>query len=398
MSSKGRVLVVDDQPINVKLLDTILTRLGFEVLKAYSGQEALDIVHDTIADIILLDMMMPVMDGLETCRQLKADPLTSNIPVLFISALTDVSDKVNAFTYGGVDYITKPFQKDEVVSRVESHLRIYRLQKSLDEKNARLQQNQTELTTLNQLLATYNDKLEVMVRARTQELNDANKQLTASLKEKEILIKELHHRVRNNLQIISSMLNLGLSNITNPEFAAIFKSSYSRVKAITILHDNISESSDFTSVNIEDFINVLFGELVSTYGTRPIPSLTIDTNMDSLSINLMITCGLVLNELISNSLRHAFAKDIKGSITITFNKTEQGDFALTVSDNGKGFSEGIQSPSTYGGLQVVKDLVQSKLKGRTVISFGMNSGINSGVGTTVTITFKDAGGRYQNVV
>ncbi|MBF0516834.1 MAG: response regulator, partial [Nitrospirae bacterium] len=179
MGNKGSVLVVDDQSLNVKLLDSILSRLGFDVLKAYAGEEALSIAHDNIPDIILLDIMMPGMDGLQTCQMLKADPATSGIPVIFISALTDISDKVNAFTYGGVDYITKPFQKEEIVARVESHLRIYRLQKSLDEKNTHLQQTQNELTILNQLLAEYNDKLEDMVRARTQELDNTNKQLTA---------------------------------------------------------------------------------------------------------------------------------------------------------------------------------------------------------------------------
>lgn len=389
VSSKGCVLVVDDQSLNVKLLDTILTRNGFDVLKAYSGQEALDISLNSPPDIILLDINMPEMDGFETCQRLKAGTVTSGIPVIFISALTDVSDKVKAFTHGGVDYITKPFQKEEVLSRVDSHLGIYRLQKSLDEKNTRLEQTQTELTHLNQLLALYNDKLEEMVKKRTQELDSTNQQLTVSLKDKEILLKEVHHRVRNNLQIISSILNLGFENITNTECNAIFRSSYSRVRVLAVMHDQLCQSSDFSSIDIEEFINVLFSELASSYGTRPIPVLTIDSNMDSLGINLMITCGLVLNELISNSLRHAFAKDTKGNITITFNQSDEG-FVLIVSDNGTGFPEGTSGAGTYCGLQIVKDLVKSKLKGRTEI--------NSGNGTTVTITFKDVGGRYHNIV
>ncbi|MBF0457471.1 MAG: response regulator [Nitrospirae bacterium] len=389
MASKGCVLVVDDQSLNIKLLDTILTRNGYDVLKAYSGQEALGITLNSPPDIILLDINMTEMDGFETCQRLKADPVTAGIPVIFISALTEVSDKVKAFTHGGVDYITKPFQKEEVLSRVESHLRIYRLQKSLDEKNISLEQTQTELTNLNQLLASYNDKLEEMVKKRTQELYDTNQQLTLLLKEKEILLKELHHRVRNNLQIISSLMNLGMSNITDPEFADIFRSSYSRVKVISVSHDQLCQSGDLLTINIEDFINVLFSDLVSAYTAEQIPVLTIVSNLDSLGINLMITCGLILNELISNSLRHAFAKDIKGNITVTFNKNDE-EFVLIASDNGRGFPEGTTGTGIYCGLQIVKDLVQSKLKGRIEI--------NSSNGTTVTITFKDVGGRYHNVV
>ncbi|MBF0516833.1 MAG: sensor histidine kinase, partial [Nitrospirae bacterium] len=210
-------------------------------------------------------------------------------------------------------------------------------------------------------------------------------------KEKEILIKEVHHRVRNNLQVISSMLHIGLSNITDPEFVSVFKSSYTRVRVLAILHDKLCESQDFSSVNVEDFINCLFSELVSAYGAKAMPVLSITTNLDSLGINLMITCGLIVNELISNTLRHAFIKAVNGAITITFKRDEGGEFVLIVSDNGKGLPQLAQPTGRYGGLQVVADLVQSKLKGRIDID-------STAAGTTVTITFKDVGGRYHHIV
>ncbi|MBF0554246.1 MAG: hybrid sensor histidine kinase/response regulator [Nitrospirae bacterium] len=134
MENKGCVLAVDDQPINVKLLSVQLQSAGFTVLMAYGGQEALDMAVAHMPDLILLDIMMPYMDGYETCRRLKANPLTAGIPVIFISALTDVAEKVNAFKCGGVDYICKPFQKEEVISRVGTHLNLYFLQRSLKEK------------------------------------------------------------------------------------------------------------------------------------------------------------------------------------------------------------------------------------------------------------------------
>ncbi|MBF0567872.1 MAG: response regulator [Nitrospirae bacterium] len=134
MGNKGCVLAVDDQPINVKLLSVQLQSAGFVVLKAYGGQEALDLAAKHMPDLILLDIMMPDMDGYEVCRRLKANALTAGIPVIFISALTDVTEKVNAFKCGGVDYICKPFQKEEVISRVGTHLNLYFLQRSLKEK------------------------------------------------------------------------------------------------------------------------------------------------------------------------------------------------------------------------------------------------------------------------
>lgn len=331
-------------------------------------------------DIILLDIKMPEIDGFETCRRLKADSLTHSIPVIFISVLTDITDKVNAFKNGGVDYITKPFQEEEVISRIENHLRIYHLQRSLEEKNIHLEKTQKELNILNELLTKYNDKLEDMVKDRTKKLDDTNTQLSASLKEKDILIKEVHHRVRNNLQIISSMLHLGFANITDPESIDVFRSSYSRVKVLAIIHEKLCESKDFSSVNIVDFIDTLFTELISAYEYKYKPTLTVNTNRDSLGINLMIICGLILNELISNSLRYALTKDKQGDIIITFNKGDDGQYVLILSDNGMGFLEVKLDASRYSGLQIVKDLVYNKLKG--------DMKIKNNNGTTVTITFR----------
>lgn len=187
------------------------------------------------------------------------------------------------------------------------------------------------------------------------------------------------------------MLNLSFSSVTNPECAALFKSSYSRVRVMAVIHEQLDQSADFSSVNIEEFINYLFGELVSLFEARLSPVLDVVSNMDSLGINLMISCGQILNELLSNSIRHAFTNGQQGKIAITFNKDEIGQFSLIVSDNGTGFTDGGPSATgTYGGLQIVKDLVASKLKGRTEI--------NSGNGTTVTITFKEVSGRYHNQV
>ncbi|MBF0516521.1 MAG: response regulator [Nitrospirae bacterium] len=157
MENKGRVLVVDDQPMNVRLLDVQLRAAGFTVFTAYGGPEALDLAGKHIPDLIILDIMMPGMDGYETCRTLKANPKTAEIPVIFISALTDVNEKVNAFKCGGVDYICKPFQRDEVLSRLSTHLKLYFLQKSLqqqiEEESAKRQSGQQMLVQQSKMAA-----------------------------------------------------------------------------------------------------------------------------------------------------------------------------------------------------------------------------------------------------
>ena len=138
--SKGNILAVDDTSANLMLLAGILSRQGYKVQVASSGPLALQSVESTAPDLILLDIMMPEMDGYEVCSHLKASQTTKDIPVIFISALNSAIDKVKAFAHGGVDYISKPFQFQEVLARVEHQLSIRRLSRQLTEENARLQE------------------------------------------------------------------------------------------------------------------------------------------------------------------------------------------------------------------------------------------------------------------
>jgi CheY-like chemotaxis protein len=123
---KGNLMVVDDQPANLKLLEDLLTQQGHAVRSFPRGRLALEAAARHIPDLILLDINMPEMDGFEVCKRLKADEKLSHIPVLFLSALSETRNKVNAFRAGGVDYITKPFQLEEVRARVETHLQLHR--------------------------------------------------------------------------------------------------------------------------------------------------------------------------------------------------------------------------------------------------------------------------------
>ncbi|MBE8989672.1 response regulator [Nostoc sp. LEGE 12450] len=137
---KKNILVVDDTPDNLRLLSAMLTAQGFEVRKALNGKMALTACQMVLPDLILLDINMPGMDGYEVCQQLKADDKTCEVPVIFISALDDVVDKVKAFDVGGVDYIAKPFHGAEVVLRIENQINLRLLQVRLQEKNFLLQE------------------------------------------------------------------------------------------------------------------------------------------------------------------------------------------------------------------------------------------------------------------
>jgi CheY-like chemotaxis protein/tRNA A-37 threonylcarbamoyl transferase component Bud32 len=141
----GNVLIVDDNENNLALLGDVLRGGLYRVRGATSGAEALKIAASRPPDLILLDLQMPGIDGYEVCRRLKADPATRDIPVIVISALDDVNDKVKAFEAGAEDYVTKPFQAPEVLSRVGAHLQLFRLRRELERKNAELARSNEEL-------------------------------------------------------------------------------------------------------------------------------------------------------------------------------------------------------------------------------------------------------------
>jgi len=137
-ASRESILLVDDAPANLRLLAEMLTAQGYRVRAATSGNRALTSARAAPPDLILLDIRMPGMNGYEVCQQLKAEQQTCHIPVIFISALDELQDKVQAFEVGGIDYVTKPFQGEEVLARVETHLALRRLQNQLQDANRKL--------------------------------------------------------------------------------------------------------------------------------------------------------------------------------------------------------------------------------------------------------------------
>ncbi|WP_449419750.1 two-component system response regulator [Phormidium nigroviride] len=162
-NKKSIVLVVDDHASNLAVLSDYLEQVGFEVWVASDGESALQAVQYEAPDIILLDIMMPCLDGFETCSRLKANPRTKDIPLIFMSALSETVDKVKGLSLGAVDYITKPFQHEEVLVRLRLHLKMSILNKRMEEKNSLL----SELTS----------QLEHRVEARTAELKSAMHEL-----------------------------------------------------------------------------------------------------------------------------------------------------------------------------------------------------------------------------
>jgi len=139
LESKAKtILIVDDMPANLGVLTSHLERQGYMAVVAQGGEEGIERARFVRPDLILLDVMMPGLDGFETCRQLKAAPATRDIPVVFMTALTDTSDKLTGFAVGGVDYVTKPLDGPEVLARIDTHLTLYGLRRRLEEQNEKM--------------------------------------------------------------------------------------------------------------------------------------------------------------------------------------------------------------------------------------------------------------------
>lgn len=166
----GLILVVDDTVANLQILADFLVDCGYRVLVAQEGEEALERAALALPDLILLDVMLPDMDGFDVCRRLKEQSATRDIPVVFMTALVEVEHKLMGFAAGGIDYVTKPLQLAEVLARIDTHMRLRWLQKQLEDKNAELQRSHAEL--------------ECRVAERTAELSEANRCLRQEIEER----------------------------------------------------------------------------------------------------------------------------------------------------------------------------------------------------------------------
>jgi PAS domain S-box-containing protein len=190
------------------------------------------------------------------------------------------------------------------------------------------------------------------------ERKQASLLIETSLKEKEVLLREVHHRVKNNMAVISSLLSLQSNYIDDKKYLDMFKESQSRIRSMALVHEKLYQSDDFAHIDVQDYVKSLAGHVRSSFtsGGRDV-KLNINVNEISLGIDNLVPCGLLINEILVNSFKHAFKGQDNPEITVTMTRLEDGNISLSISDNGIGLPDGYDiSKSTGLGLKLIEPL------------------------------------------
>ena len=367
------ILIVDDSPESVEILRQLL-RSRYRLKVARDGARALEIASsDQSVDLVLLDIVMPDMDGYQVIEGLKANPQTSDLPVIFVSALGETVDKVRAFEAGGVDYITKPYQPEEILVRVKTHLDMLTLNRSLRSEIAR--RTEAELA-----LQRANETLEKRVKARTAELAQANTRLTHEIHERTAIAQE-------NARLLQQMRDLARheqtaieaerarisrelhdqfgQNLTAMKMDAVWLSRQAlasdpqvaeRLKSMSLLLDDTIQlvrqvARELRPGMLDDLGLLAALEWQSQEFTRRTGiecELTIKSDVASLGSDLDTAIYRIFQETLTNIARHAGATRVKVSLVV---RKDSVDFS--VSDNGRGITpEQVQNGHSFGLLGI----------------------------------------------
>jgi two-component sensor histidine kinase/CheY-like chemotaxis protein len=396
------IMIVDDNVANLDLLSRIFTKSNYQIVTAIDGIEAIEKVISCQPELILLDIMMPRLNGFETCQHLKQNPITKDVPIIFMTALDNIEDKVKGFNLGANDYITKPFHKQELLARVKSHLQLFYLDSSLKIQNISLQQEiekkyeaelkllevneKLEKTNKNLIAEIENRKLiETDLQQQIVERRQISQELKKSLEEKELLLKEIHHRVKNNLFIVSSLLEMQADYLNSPEFSKIIDNSQNRLMSMALIHEQLYGDHGLSKIDLAQYLTALTDNLKDSYLSTTI-NFTVEIEDISLNIETVTPCGLIINELITNAVEHAFLDRSQGNILLSAKKDSCGEITLIVKDDGIGFSDPkVLYESESLGMNLIATLVE-QLEGTLEVK--------SCHGTEITIIFKELD--YQN--
>ena len=368
---KALILVVDDNLQNLQVLGNMLRDHGYKVAAAQNGMIALDFVRQHHPECILLDIVMPELDGIETCRRLKMQAAGQDIPVIFITAVSDTWNKIQAFEAGGVDYITKPFQTEEVLARLRTHLALRNMQKRLQAQNVQLQQEIAE-----------RQQAETGLQAAHAELQVKNAQLAQVNASKDKFFSILSHDLKNAFWVLlESTKHLASDYATaSPEdFEADLVFLHTNANRLYALFENLLTWSRLQRGLIEPFFQ---STPLSAFITRNIELLLPNATQKQITLTNEVQDELLLEvdaKMIDTVIRNLLSNAIKftapgGAVTISAKHTAHA-VTVAVTDTGIGMPEDVlaalfrieakaQRPGTAGergtglGLILCKEFVE----------------------------------------
>lgn len=397
IAENNLILIVDDTPTNLEVLSEALADAGFEISVATNGENALKQVEFDPPELILLDIMMPGIDGFETCRRLKANPLTEDIPIIFMTALSDAIDKVKGLSLGAVDYITKPFQQAEVLLRIQNHVKLRQLSLELEEQNINLKQEISARKLAEIELQNLTHELEQRVKKRTndlskalQDLQEAQCQLVQAEKFAALgqLMAGIAHEINNPINFIEANLyhlsnyvqdlldfiQLYQCNFFNPSLEIQEKSKEIELEYLSEDIPNLLKSMSVGTERISNIVKSL--RIFSHHDEAEVKFVDIHEGIDSTltllkhrlhlpvhdsSIQIIKEYGKLpkiecyagkINQVFMNILSNAIdaleermenhGNSLQPMIRIQTAVSEAGTIIIRIADNGSGMSQQVQ--------------------------------------------------------
>jgi len=338
-----KIVMIDDSPEDRALFRIVLEEVYGPSLQFFEAPDAaagLMTCREVTPDCVLLDYNLPDMTGLEFLAQLRLETPVHQptLAVVMLTALGSDHVALEAMRSGAQDYLLK--------SRMSG-------------------------PALRMAIQRATQKVDLI-----RELREEHARLARSLREKEVLIKEVHHRVKNNLQVIASLLRLQEKAATDDTAKAVLRECQNRVQAMAVIHDQLYESGDLREVNVAQQANLLMTNLFHSFGVDParISGQVVVCPIPgggplSLGVDQAIPAGLILNEAISNALKHAFPDGRRGSVHVEAN-AQDGQVSLAVIDDGVGLPQDLSSRARKSlGLHIV-DILARQLRGTTELTTG----------------------------
>jgi two-component sensor histidine kinase len=312
------ILNVDDNEPGRYATTRILNRAGFQVIEAGTGKEALRLARSASPQLVVLDVNLPDMSGIEVCRQLKTDPQTGSIMVLQISATNiAVLDRVNSLSAGADSFLVEPMEPEELEAVARALLRLHRVEA----------------------------------------------ELRRTLAERELLLREVNHRVKNSLQLVLSMLSLQGGEFRESGAKELFAKAIARVTAIASIHERLYQDTDPLTIDVQTYLSGLCAELARAgIGDERHADLRTDIESLRLPTEHGVSLALIVNELVMNALKHGRPDDRPAIINVSLRRIESGEARLTIADNGPGLRAGEPAgsakPVTGLGSRLISMLVR----------------------------------------